>query len=255
VLFPANVTSPSEADLALLSSLADQTSIVLGTDLIRHSASQASAFTERERIARDLHDSVSQGLFSLHARAQVVRRGLRAGNLELALEAAEDLEQLARQATREMRELLTELHVESHPAEKDGTDEATSVELAGSLQRLAESVTRRDGLAAEVTVSPAALPALPDATAGHLLRIAGEAVHNVIKHARARQVLISVTADDSMLTMDVHDDGVGFAPGTASKGLGQRTMRQRAAICGGTFTVTSTPGTGTHVVASVPLSG
>jgi PAS domain S-box-containing protein len=253
VLFPTDVTSPSETDLALLSSLADQTSIVLGTDLVRRSASRASAFTERERIARDLHDSVSQGLFSLLARAQVVRRGLRAGNLELALEAAEDLEDLARQATGEMRELLSQLRTDADATETPNNRGTSGVELADELQRLADTVTRRDGLPVEVTLSPAVLPALSPQIAEHLVRIVGEAVHNAVKHAAAQQVLIAVTAQGATLTIEVRDDGVGFSPDTATGGLGQDTMRQRAALCGGILTVTSAPGSGTTVTVGVPL--
>jgi signal transduction histidine kinase len=253
VLFPADVTSPSETDLALLSSLADQASIVLGADLVRRTVSRVSASTERERIARDLHDSVSQGLFSLHARAQVVRRGLRAGNLQLALDAAEDLELLARQATGEMRELLTQLRADADATETPKKRATSGVELADELQRLADTVSRRDGLPTEVTLSPAVLPALSPQTAEHLVRIVGEAVHNAVKHAAAQQVLIAVTAQGATLTIEVRDDGVGFSPETATGGLGQDTMRQRAALCGGDLTVTSAPNSGTTVTVGVPL--
>lgn len=253
VLFPAAVTSPSETDLALLSSLADQASIVLGADLVRRSVSRATASTERERIARDLHDSVSQGLFSLHARAQVVRRGLRAGNLELALKAAEDLELLARQATGEMRELVTQLRTEDEGSDDQHAATVITMELADGLQRFADTVTRRDGLPTDVTLSPAVLPALPSATTEHLLRVVGEAVHNVVKHANAQQVLIAVTAEGAELTIQVRDDGTGFRPENTSGGLGQHTMRQRAALCGGSLAVESAPGSGTTVTVTVPL--
>jgi PAS domain S-box-containing protein len=244
VMIPRSLTSPSERELLLWSSLADQASVALGTQRVRAQVSRHSALTERHRIARDLHDSVSQALFSLHARAQVVRRALAADDPALAAEAAEDLELLSRQATAEMRALLGELRPE--------TDDRG--DLVPRLQQVADAVTHRDGLAVELTVAPAPLPALPSAVVEHLPRIAGEALHNSVKHAGATAVRVTVTVADDLLTLVAEDDGCGFEPAaTDGSGLGQRTMRERAALLGGGLSVRSAPGEGTAVEVSVPL--
>jgi PAS domain S-box-containing protein len=245
VMIPRSLTSPSERELLLWSSLADQAGVALGTQRVSAQVSQHSARTERHRIARDLHDSVSQALFSLHTRAQVVRRALAAGDPALAAEAAEDLELLSRQATAEMRALLGELRPES----------GGRGDLVPLLQQLADAVTHRDGLPVELTVAPAPLPSLPPAVVEHLPRIVGEALHNTVKHAGASAVRVTVTVEGDRLTLVVEDDGCGFDPAaTDGSGLGQGTMRERTALLGGGLSVSSTPGQGTAVEVSVPLT-
>jgi PAS domain S-box-containing protein len=245
VMIPRSLTSPSERELLLWSSLADQASVALGTQRVRAQVSEHSALIERHRIARDLHDSVSQALFSLHARAQVVRRALAADDPALAAEAAEDLELLSRQATTEMRALLGEMR----PTADDRGD------LVPRLQQLADAVTRRVALPVELTVAPAPLPPLPSSVVEHLPRIAGEALHNTVKHAGASVIRVTVTVDDDLLTLVAEDDGCGFDPtATTGAGLGQRTMRERAALLGGELSVRSAPGQGTTVEVSVSLT-
>jgi signal transduction histidine kinase len=176
----------------------------------------------------------------------VVRRALAADDPALAAEAAEDLELLSRQATAEMRALLGEMHPEA-----DGRGD-----LVPRLQQLADAVTHRDGLPVELTVAPAPLPPLPPTAVEHLPRIAGEALHNTVKHAGASAVRVTVTVEDDLLTLVAEDDGCGFDPATTTcSGLGQRTMRERAAILGGKLSVRSAPGEGTVVEVSVPLTG
>lgn len=244
-MLPATLTAPSERELALWSSLADQASVALGAQRVRAHVSAHSALSERHRIARDLHDSVSQALFSLHARAQVVRRALAADDPALATEAAQDLELLARQATTEMRALLTE----PRPAPEDCAD------LVPRLRELADGVHVREGLPVELTVRPADLPPFAATTVEHLARVAGEAVHNAVKHAAATGVRVRVTLEERVLTLVVQDDGRGFDSSETSAGLGQRTMRERAELLGGALEVRSAPGGGTTVRVTVPLDG
>lgn len=247
VLIPERLTSPSESELAFWRSLAEQAGVALGTDALRAQVSHTSALMERQRIARDLHDSVNHALFGLQTRAQAIRRALAAGNTDLAREAAEDLESLSRQATTEMRDLLTELR----PTPDDRPED-----LGGVLRRLADAVTRRDGLPVRLTLPPDCLDGLPEATAEHLFRIAGEALHNAVKHADAASADLTVTVDARHVVLTVTDDGRGFDTAVARPhGHGQRTMRERAALCGGEVHVLSRPGRGTSVVVRVPLAG
>jgi PAS domain S-box-containing protein len=240
---PDTLTSPSESEVAHWSSIADQIGVVIGAELIREQVSQHSALVERSRIARDLHDSVSQALFSVHARAQVIRRALASDDRGLALEAAEDLELLARQATAELRALVGELR----QSEDAGSD------VGEALRALAAEVTRLEGLPVEVSFSPATLPLLPAPLGVHVPRIVREALHNTVKHAEASNASVCVTADRDRISVRVHDDGRGFEPGS-NDGFGQHTMRERAELCGGTLTVRSRPGAGTTVALDVPLA-
>ncbi|WP_148575414.1 PAS domain-containing sensor histidine kinase [Nocardioides caldifontis] len=242
VALPPALTSPSESEVAHWSSVADQVGVVIGAELVREQVSQHSALVERNRIARDLHDSVSQALFSVHARAQVIRRALGADDRDLALEAAEDLELLSRQATSELRELVGELR----RSQDVGSD------VGESLRALAAEITRLEGLPVEVSFSPANLPLLPAPLGEHVPRIVREALHNTVKHARASNASVHVTADRDRVSVRIHDDGLGFEPGTTD-GFGQHTMRERAELCGGTLSVRSRPGEGTTVSLDVPL--
>lgn len=244
VIVPERITAPSESESALWESLADQAEVALGTDRLRHEVSHASATLERERIARDLHDSVNHAIFALQARAQAVERALSRDRLDLAREAAGDLTELARQATTEMRTLLTEL--------REQAAEGPRLHLA--LRDLADSVSRRDGLLVALAVPETDIVDLPPATVEHLVRIAGEALHNTVKHADARRATVSVTAETGELLLTVEDDGRGFdAALSRSVGHGQRTMRERAELAGGSLSVVSRPGEGTAVVARVPI--
>lgn len=243
VLLPTGVTAPSESELVLWSSLADQASVALGAERVREEVSQRSVISERNRIARDLHDSVSQALFSLHARAQVIRRALAADDTGLALEAAEDLEILSRQATAELRALLGELH----PTTEGSAD------LVPRLQHLAGDVTRRERLPVELSISPAVLPSLPPSFAEHLPRIVGEALHNTVKHADASVARVTVAVEGDELRVLVQDDGRGFDPAARSSGHGQRTMRERVELLGGRLEVENVSAGGTAVRVTVPL--
>jgi PAS domain S-box-containing protein len=243
-LIPEALAAPSEQELVLWASLADQAGVALGADRIREHVSRHSVLTERSRIARDLHDSVSQALFSLHARAQVVRRALAADDTALAMEAAQDLEMLSRQATTEMRVLLGDMRSEV----SDGDD------LVSRLHELVDTVRVREELAVELSVSPARLPSLPPGVAEHLPRILGEALHNTVKHARASRVSVALDVRDDALTLVAADDGRGFDTSTSGGGMGQQTMRERAALLGGVTEVDSSPGGGTTVRVRVPLN-
>ncbi|WP_164519575.1 PAS domain-containing sensor histidine kinase [Nocardioides ferulae] len=247
VVLPPGLIAPSEAEVAFWCSSADQAGVALGADLIRRQVSRRSVDAERSRIARDLHDSVSQALFSLHARAQVIRRALDGDDPDLAREAAQDLELLSRQATAELRELVAELR----PGH--GRDCPVDATLADLLTAVAADVTRLDGLPVDVSFSPARLPALPAPLVEHLPRLVREALHNVVKHADATRAELRVSADRHGVEVAVSDDGRGFDLAVSTGGFGQQTMRERARLCGGVLEVRSSPGAGTVVLLRTPL--
>ena len=220
-----------------------------GGEELRRQAARSAAAQERRRLGRDLHDSVSSALFALHTRAQVVDRALAAGDTDLLAEAAKDVQALSGQAIAELRALVSAMRDDT-PA----VDEAAP-DLPAVLERLAATALHRDGLAVQLRIAPA-LPAVPPTAAEHLARIAAEAVHNCRKHAATGEVRVALEVRGSELVLAVTDEGRGFDPSAVhGDGHGQRTMRERAVLCGGWLHVDTAPGRGTRVVARVPLPG
>jgi signal transduction histidine kinase len=196
---------------------------------------------ERARLARDLHDSVSQALFSMtmHARAaqlSLVRAGLDEDS-PLGRSVAE-LSQLTRGAMAEMRALIFELRPDALAEEG----------LVAALAKQAAALTAREEVAITV-VGPDGGVDLDGPVEEHLYRIVSEALHNIVKHARAEHATVTITATaEKTLQVEVNDDGAGFDPESARPGhLGLSTMADRAALIGAELTVRSVRGRGTTV--------
>jgi signal transduction histidine kinase len=204
----------------------------------------ARAVAERRRIARDLHDSVSQALFStvLHTRtaqkALVQEGGSPSGPVAQSLGAIADL---TKSVQSEMRALISELHTD--PVH-DG--------LVAALARHASGVSGSDGLSIDVR-GPGPRLALSELVETQLFAIGREALANVEKHAGASAAQVRVEARDGRVIVEVHDNGCGFDPAAGHPGhFGLDSMRSRAAEIGGRITITSAPGSGTLVRVSVP---
>ncbi|HEU0101055.1 MAG TPA: PAS domain-containing sensor histidine kinase [Mycobacteriales bacterium] len=242
VLLPRTLTAPSESELAYLAALGSHASVALEHARLREQVALSAVELERRRLGRDLHDSVSQALFALHARAQVVTRALAVNDRDVLQQAAADMEGIAQQAIAEMRAMLADLRSETPPAG-----------LLAGLEELARRLTDREGLPTQLHVV-GALPQVPAETAQHLHRIAGEALHNCVKHAGASGATVTLTTSSGELVLTVADDGRGFDPAAVGgAGHGRRTMHERASLCGGSVHVDGAPGRGTQVVVRVPL--
>jgi signal transduction histidine kinase len=212
---------------------------------LEDSAAQVEALAvveERNRLARDLHDSVTQALYGLTLSAEAAARQFAAGDAETAAAQLRELQETARQALQEMRLLIFELR----PAvlEQEG--------LAAALQARLRTVEGRVGLATALTVEGDGR--LPPAVEGELDRITQEALNNALKHAQARRVAVQLRQDERMVALEIADDGVGFDPAATESGggLGLRGMAERAARLGGRLAVESRPGEGTRVRVEVP---
>jgi signal transduction histidine kinase len=205
------------------------------TEAKRHEDDRA--IKERHRIARDLHDSVSQALFStvLHTRAAqkaLEHEGLTAGPLEESLDA---IGELTRGAQSEMRALIFEL---GHDAVEDG--------LVAALARHASLLRTRHGLDVEVE-GPERL-ALSSHAQRELFNIGREALANVVKHAGAGKAWVRVTTNSGRVLVEVRDNGSGFDPEARHPGhFGLESMHSRAAELGGVLTISSAPRAGTIV--------
>ena len=193
--------------------------------------------TERRRLARELHDETGQALASILLGLKTLEREL--GEEPLAL-----IRELVDSALGDVRRLTVELRP---PALDD-------FGLAAALERLASVTGERSSLAIDVNVT---LPAgkLPPEHETAIYRIVQEALTNVIKHASAHSVSIVVTGSDRLVRAIVEDDGAGFAVGKVREhALGLVGMRERAQLLGGRLDVESSPGSGTTIVAELPLA-
>jgi signal transduction histidine kinase len=185
----------------------------------------AGVTSERERLAREIHDTIAQDLTGLVLLAQRARRELSAGDATATAEQLAVLEDGARAALAETRALVAS--TASTDLEADG--------IAGALVRLGQRYERETELT--VTVRVDAAPAITRDLEVVLLRCAQEALANVRKHAGASAVTLTL----SDLTLTVSDDGHGFDPATTSTGFGLSGMRERLALVGGTVDVASGP--------------
>jgi len=245
LMFYTQERSFAEEDLELGWTLVDQAALAIANAQLRERVEQMAAATERSRLARDLHDAVTQTLFSASLIAEVLPATWESNPTE-GRELLTELRQLSRGAMAEMRTLLLELR----PA---ALAEAT---LGDLLRQLAEAVSGRTGTPVRVSVNGQCR--LPNEVHVALYRIAQEALNNVIKHAHACQVDVRLactllrTTDDAprqyQVEMEVQDDGCGFEPvEIPPHHLGLRIIRERAQAVGATLQIDSKVGHGTTV--------
>jgi len=235
-----------ESDLTVMQSLASQAAISIENARLYAEAQQIAAAQERSRLARDLHDAVTQTLFSASLIAEALP-GLWESNPAEGRELLGELRQLTRGALAEMRTLLLELR----PAA------LVEANLGDLLRQLAQSVSGRSGIPVTVTLEGCPIPELPEKTHVALYRIAQEALNNVVKHARARRVEVRLqclqdTASEPAairrVVLTVSDDGRGFDPSTVSADhLGLSIIRERSRAIAATLRIASQPGHGTTV--------
>ena len=235
--------TPRHADLAL--TIANQAAIAIENARLFEQAQSLAVMVERQRLARELHDSVSQALYGIALGARTAR-ALLDRDPAAAIEPIEYVAALANAGMTEMRALIFELRPESLEAEG----------LVVALTKHADALRARHQL--DVQIDLCAEPDLPLATKEALYRIAQESLHNIVKHARANVVVLRVcapTPQSPVLALEIRDDGIGFDPDGAFPGhLGLRSMRERASRLGGTLVIDSAPGRGTQIQVRVPVS-
>ena len=208
-------------------------------------AQQAAAQQERNRLARELHDSIKQQLFSLQMSLAAAQAHLPA-EAERAQAALQNARLGAQEALAEMNALLQQLS--PAPLEKVG--------LVQALRDQCEALGYRSGAAVEAAFGE--LPGeaqLPPGAQEGLFRIAQEALSNIARHARARQVrlVLGLATDRPALELRIDDDGQGFDPQAQAAGMGLANMRQRAQALGGELAVTSAAGKGAAIHLTIPL--
>ena len=201
----------------------------------------AGAASERERLVREIHDTIAQDLAGLVLTAQRGSRELQSGNTDAVREQLAILEDNARNALAETRALVAS-------GAAVGIDGST---LATALRRLGTRFERETGIL--VTVSADDTAVLDRDSEVVLLRCAQEALANVRKHSSAAAASLALTSTDDEVTLSVADDGSGFDAASPSPGFGLDGMRERLAFVGGSLAVDSEAGAGTKITASLPL--
>ncbi|MFL5868774.1 MAG: MASE1 domain-containing protein [Thermoleophilaceae bacterium] len=202
------------------------------------------ALEERHRIARDLHDSVSQALFSTALHTRTAQKAMHESGVTESEPLARDLSaigDLTRNAQAEMRELIFELR-------RDALDDG----LVSALSRYASKLNDQGGLVVRVD-GPSPRLALSPGAEAQLFSIGREALTNVVKHAQADSAWVRVEGRPQTVLVEIRDDGRGFDPGAAHPGhLGLESMRSRAGEIGGVLTIESSPDEGTVVRVEAP---
>jgi signal transduction histidine kinase len=232
----------TEDDVRILGHLADVAAIAIENARLRQRAERLAIVEERQWLARELHDSVTQALYSVTLYAEAARMALAAGKQDVAVENLRELQMMAREALFDIRLLIFELH----PPILEGQG------LAAALQIRLAAVETRAGLLTEIRVDGGRRLPLP--VEEDLYRIALEALNNVVKHAQAQHVTVHLQFDDHRVCLEISDDGKGYDPAKAreSGGMGLGGMEERAQRINGRLEILSAPGKGTALKVEVP---
>jgi signal transduction histidine kinase len=242
VLFSRRVLTMDRNLLHVLDTIGSQVGLFIERkriEQIEHAQTcKLAAIEERQRLARDLHDSVTQTLFSANVIAEMLPQVWNR-NPEQMHTNLDELQRLTRCALAEMRTLLVELR----PPVPHNAD------LNDTLRRLVDSVTSRSTLQIALEVSDSVR--LAPEVQMTLYRIVQEVLNNVIKHASATHVWVQLCVDGERIRLNIRDDGCGFKPDVSRTGhLGLGIMRERAEEIGARFELNSAPGMGTSLTVS-----
>jgi signal transduction histidine kinase len=230
-----------EEDIQIMRPFADQAAVAIKNAQLHERAEQLAVVQERQRLARELHDSVTQALYSVNLYAEATRMALSTGKIEVATNNLQELHNMAREAMLDMRLLVFELHP---PAlEEEG--------LASALRTRLDAVEARSGIQTEFQVEGDSQ--IPLAVEEELYRIAQEALNNAVKHARAERVIVRLEGNGECFRLQVQDNGTGFDLETAGKGGGRglHSIEERVKRLNGELTIDTVQGEGTTLRVEV----
>jgi PAS domain S-box-containing protein len=232
---------PSPDDIAFLRAVADQGAVAAQNARLLAEAQSKAGLEERQRLARELHDSVSQALYGIALGARTAR-ALAENSPDQVIEPLDYVLSLAEAGMTEMRSLIFELRPESLAAEG----------LVAALEKRVAVLRARHQLTVSALLGTE--PEVPLPLKETLYRIAQEALHNAVKHAHASHVEVRLSVLDDWLELEIGDNGVGFEPGDPQPGhLGMQSMRERASADRGSIEIESEIGAGTTVRARLPI--
>lgn len=230
----------SRRELDLLSTIASQIAVAIERARLADESVRLARIGERERLARDLHDTLTQRLtaIGLHIEAALADATQPAARAQLQ-RASSIVQSSLDEARRSLRELRTSA-LEGRP-------------LAAALADAGRQMTADSGI--RVHVRSTGEPELPPHVEDELFRIAAEALANVRRHSGAREVEVSLTRTARRARLRIVDDGKGFDGRLKANGFGIPGMRERSATIGGRLTIRARPGRGTEIDVTVPLAG
>ncbi len=243
LIFAANKHAPggfTERDERLLELFAAHAAIALTNARLYERGRELSVLEERARLARELHDAVSQKLFSVRAKARAAAM-LVPRDPDRAITEIDGVADLAGQAHAELRAVIDGL----------APPDLSAGGLVGSLRSYAVLAGKTHGVPVQVCAGE--LPPLDPHLETVLYRVAQEALQNALRHAQASRVCVCLTAARRQVVLEVADDGAGFDTSAQQEGLGLPSMRERAASAAATLTIESS-GRGTKVRMAVPVS-
>ena len=224
-----------EKGLERLSAFAELAAIAIQNARLYHKSRQLAALEERQRLARDLHDSVSQTMFTCRAMLESALKRFES-DPQRARELVQEVHQLAITALSEMRILLLELR----------PDTLTRVSLKDLFEQYLQPIQKRRQFALQITIED--VPPLPGEVQIALYRITQEALNNIDKHAQAANVRVNISQSDGGIALKICDDGTGFQVNAEHRtSMGLAIMHERAAEIGAELQVDSAPGRGTCV--------
>jgi signal transduction histidine kinase len=231
----------SQQGIELLTSIGGQIGVAVENAHLYEQAQQVAVVGERSRLARELHDSVTQSLYSLTLFSEAARHMAEEIGEENIEQHIGQIGVIGQQALKEMRLLVYEL--QPPELEREG--------LVRALRKRLEAVEGRAGVEARVVVDE--FVKLPVGVEQELYRIAQEALNNTLKHAAAGSVVVYLRGSNGSIEMEIVDDGVGFKPDALPDhgGMGLKSIRERAEQLGGMVTIRSEPGKGTSVKVNV----
>jgi NarL family two-component system sensor histidine kinase LiaS len=204
-----------------------------------------ATIAERQRLARDMHDSVNQSIHSLMLFSETLVALLQKNRAQEALETAERIQESGQRALKEIRLML-------YRAQSVLINENTN--LVDALEERLNMVERRVGITAKVIGADEIRKHCPAAWADNLYWIIMEALNNSLKHAQAQSVKIFFKYDSKHIEAEIADDGAGFDPEQIrAGGYGMKSMRERVDLLGGYLTITSAPGCGTRVRIKIEM--
>ena len=234
---------PPESEIDFLRAMANEAALAIEYARLLETQRENVALEQRQRLARELHDSISQTVYGIVLAVKTAQQVVSADPAG-AREPLDVALRLSEAALAEMRALIFELRPEA--LDREG--------LIGALKQHTAAIRARHGLLVDETFG--AEPQLSLETKQGLYRIAQEALHNAARHARAKTLGIALNGNGSAIHLQVWDDGVGFDPDGAYPGhLGLQTMHERASELGGQLDIVSRPGGGTRVSATIPTTG
>jgi signal transduction histidine kinase len=227
-------------EIVLAETIATDIAVAIENDRLTEQARLAAVDAERQRLARELHDSVTQSIYSLTLLSSGWESMARQGTLEDPADSFHRLGAVGQQALREMRLLLHQLR----PSVLE------EVGLVQAIQQRLDAVERRANIDAQLVVQ-GDLTALPQKVEDEFFNTAQEALNNSLRHARAESVRVRIQKDQGLLILVVEDNGIGFDPSAKHTGLGLKNMQERADAIGGSLAIHSEIGQGTRVTISV----